>query len=358
MLQIAGDGGLLSRPVTRRLPMHPAERVDMVLDFSAYGPGEQLVLYNLDGAGRHRPVMRFDVEGGRVSEEFQVPRRLRQPDPLPAPNARRRWSSRSARPRGRSTASGATRTASTSGRAAAAPRSGRSSTTPTACTRCTCTGSCSACWSARAAGRAGRQARLEGHGRRAAQRDRQRARVVRALPRQVRLPLPRARARGQGHDAADGDRVMRAIARRRSPRCSPSRAPPRRRHHPGRRRHRNDLDNAPGTSRSRSARRSAGPSRAPRPAQCEGRPAELGARDPIPDGRPHGDETVRRARDLQVPVPAAQVVHDRHRDRHRRGRRPPPPPPPPPLSEQPFGNDTPPLSVFEVRDTFVPSSTA
>jgi plastocyanin len=31
-----------------------------------------------------------------------------------------------------------------------------------------------------------------------------------------------------------------------------------------------------------------------------------------------------------------------------------PPPPPPPLSEQPFGNDTPPLSVFEVRDTVVP----
>ena len=33
---------------------------------------------------------------------------------------------------------------------------------------------------------------------------------------------------------------------------------------------------------------------------------------------------------------------------------PRPPPPPPPLSEQPFGNDTPPLSVFEVRDTVVP----
>jgi len=33
---------------------------------------------------------------------------------------------------------------------------------------------------------------------------------------------------------------------------------------------------------------------------------------------------------------------------------PPPPPPPPPLSEQPFGNDTPPLSVFEVRDRTAP----
>jgi plastocyanin len=33
---------------------------------------------------------------------------------------------------------------------------------------------------------------------------------------------------------------------------------------------------------------------------------------------------------------------------------PPPPPPPPPLSEQPFANDTPPLSVLEVRDLVAP----
>ena len=35
MLQIAGDGGLLSKPVTRtKIPFHPAERIDLVLDFS------------------------------------------------------------------------------------------------------------------------------------------------------------------------------------------------------------------------------------------------------------------------------------------------------------------------------------
>lgn len=33
---------------------------------------------------------------------------------------------------------------------------------------------------------------------------------------------------------------------------------------------------------------------------------------------------------------------------------PPPPPPPPPLSEQPYANDTPPLTVFELRDTVAP----
>ena len=35
--------------------MHPAERVDIVIDFSDYGPGEQLVLYNTDRVRRrHR----------------------------------------------------------------------------------------------------------------------------------------------------------------------------------------------------------------------------------------------------------------------------------------------------------------
>jgi len=94
MTQIAGDGGLLTRPVPRTgIPLHPAERVDIVIDFSEYGPGEELVLYNTDpeSGGGTSAVMRFDVEGGAVSEEFRVPRRLRDPDPLPAPNARRTW---------------------------------------------------------------------------------------------------------------------------------------------------------------------------------------------------------------------------------------------------------------------------
>jgi FtsP/CotA-like multicopper oxidase with cupredoxin domain len=92
MVQIAGDGGLLARPVTRtNFPLHPAERVEIVIDFSQYGPGEELVLYNLEGEGGTLPVMRFDIQGGKVSEEFRVPKRLRAPEPLPQPNARRRW---------------------------------------------------------------------------------------------------------------------------------------------------------------------------------------------------------------------------------------------------------------------------
>jgi spore coat protein A len=92
MLQVAGDGGLLSRPVTRaRIPFHPAERVEFVIDFSAYGPGEELVLNNADGLGGTVPILRFDVEGGRVSEDFEVPSRMRQLERLPVANARRTW---------------------------------------------------------------------------------------------------------------------------------------------------------------------------------------------------------------------------------------------------------------------------
>jgi spore coat protein A len=92
MTQIAGDGGLLARPVKRtRVPLHPAERVDLVIDFRDYAPGTELVLRNLDGEGSTVAVMRFDVSGRRVSEDFRVPRRLRSPERLPASSADRRW---------------------------------------------------------------------------------------------------------------------------------------------------------------------------------------------------------------------------------------------------------------------------
>jgi FtsP/CotA-like multicopper oxidase with cupredoxin domain len=92
MVQIAGDGGLLERPVTRRrLSLHPAERVDLVIDFRDYAPGTELVLHNEDGQGGTVAVMRFDVGRGGGREEFRVPRRLRSLERLPAPAARRRW---------------------------------------------------------------------------------------------------------------------------------------------------------------------------------------------------------------------------------------------------------------------------
>jgi spore coat protein A len=92
MTQIAGDGGLLERPVRRRrVPLHPAERVDLVIDFGEYAPGTELVLHNEDGEGGTVPVMRFDVARGGGREDFRVPRRLRPQEPLPGANATRRW---------------------------------------------------------------------------------------------------------------------------------------------------------------------------------------------------------------------------------------------------------------------------
>ena len=92
MTQIGGDGGLLTRPVRRtRVPLHPAERVDLVVDFRDYAPGTELVLHNEDGQGGAVAVMRFDVGRGGGSEDFRVPRRLRSAEVLPPANARRHW---------------------------------------------------------------------------------------------------------------------------------------------------------------------------------------------------------------------------------------------------------------------------
>jgi spore coat protein A, manganese oxidase len=92
MTQIAGDGGLLTRPVgRRRVPLHPAERIDLVIDFREYRPGTELVLHNEDGQGGTVAVMRFDVARGGGSEDFRVPRRLRPREPVPAASASRRW---------------------------------------------------------------------------------------------------------------------------------------------------------------------------------------------------------------------------------------------------------------------------
>jgi spore coat protein A len=91
MTQIAADGGLLARPVARRrVPLHPAERIDVVIDFRDYRPGTELVLHNEDGQGGTVAIMRFDVARGG-SEDFRVPRRLRPQEALPAASTSRRW---------------------------------------------------------------------------------------------------------------------------------------------------------------------------------------------------------------------------------------------------------------------------
>ena len=66
LVQIASDGGLLSAPYpAMTIPIWPAERVEVVIDFSGYPPGTQVVLQHrpdpADVLGA-RPIMRFDIE--------------------------------------------------------------------------------------------------------------------------------------------------------------------------------------------------------------------------------------------------------------------------------------------------------
>ncbi|TDB78131.1 multicopper oxidase family protein [Micromonospora sp. KC723] len=66
MVQIASDGGLLSRPVPcTEVELWPAERAEVVVDFSRYAAGTKLMLENVF-AGPSRPdrqILQFEVTG-------------------------------------------------------------------------------------------------------------------------------------------------------------------------------------------------------------------------------------------------------------------------------------------------------
>ena len=86
--QIGSDGGLLGAPVTRSLiRLGPAERADVVLDFSGIAQGTQVFLRNtnrmvpLSFDRASREIMRFDV-GATAADNSQVPATLRPFTPL------------------------------------------------------------------------------------------------------------------------------------------------------------------------------------------------------------------------------------------------------------------------------------
>jgi spore coat protein A, manganese oxidase len=75
-IQIGSDGGLLSAPFPQKeLLISPAERFDVVIDFSHYAVGTQVVLKNLDGEDRTSQVMRFDVVRSQ-RDDSAIPDRL------------------------------------------------------------------------------------------------------------------------------------------------------------------------------------------------------------------------------------------------------------------------------------------
>jgi FtsP/CotA-like multicopper oxidase with cupredoxin domain len=91
MVQIGSDGGLLPAPVKRTvIPIEPAERVDVIVDFRQFGVGSKVILHNTAGEPSTSAVMRFDVVRGGV-EEARIPKALADDDELPEVNAERAW---------------------------------------------------------------------------------------------------------------------------------------------------------------------------------------------------------------------------------------------------------------------------
>jgi spore coat protein A, manganese oxidase len=83
-VQVGSDGGLLGAPIPHRtIPIAPAERFDVVIDFSKYPVGTKVTLKNRLGYGTTSRVMRFHVVR-KEKEESAVPERLSDMDEFEA----------------------------------------------------------------------------------------------------------------------------------------------------------------------------------------------------------------------------------------------------------------------------------
>jgi spore coat protein A len=83
LVQIATDGGLLTSPVAiSSIPLAMAERVEVIIDFSEYPSGSQIVLRNREAIGPLGELIRFDVAGPAVADASLVPDRLSAIEPL------------------------------------------------------------------------------------------------------------------------------------------------------------------------------------------------------------------------------------------------------------------------------------
>jgi spore coat protein A len=88
-VQIGSDVGLLGRPVSHEeIEIAPAERFEVLVDFSTYPLGAQVTLANRFGAGTTGQVMRFHVArqsrraGRQARDDSAVPSRLVEVEPL------------------------------------------------------------------------------------------------------------------------------------------------------------------------------------------------------------------------------------------------------------------------------------
>ena len=76
LLQIGSDGGLLEKPVPHRsLPIAPAERFYIIVDFSQYKIGTSITLRNKQATDNGADIMRFDVVR-REKDDSSIPEKL------------------------------------------------------------------------------------------------------------------------------------------------------------------------------------------------------------------------------------------------------------------------------------------
>ncbi|MEV6160031.1 multicopper oxidase domain-containing protein [Nonomuraea sp. NPDC052129] len=73
LVQIGADQGLLAAPVTHRLlPIAPAERYDVIIDFTGLPVGSRVRIVNRLGSGRTRDVMAFRV-ARKATDDSRIP---------------------------------------------------------------------------------------------------------------------------------------------------------------------------------------------------------------------------------------------------------------------------------------------
>jgi spore coat protein A len=88
--QIGSDQGLLAAPVTHStLPIAPAERFDVIVDFSQFPVGTQVTLINKLGSGGTAQIMRFTV-ARKATDDSSIPATLSTVDALPTTGSTRR----------------------------------------------------------------------------------------------------------------------------------------------------------------------------------------------------------------------------------------------------------------------------
>src|SRR5881227_1356095 len=82
MVQVANEGGLLPAPVSRTMvPLTPAERADVVIDFSKVAVGTSVKLTSGNSWRSGGDVMRFDVVAPTGNDTSTVPATLKGPMP-------------------------------------------------------------------------------------------------------------------------------------------------------------------------------------------------------------------------------------------------------------------------------------